>query len=344
MKGRGALSNPAGRYARQVRVRDPAPPQERVATEVTTESTRSLISRNQSPDIPFNLSVNPYRGCEHGCIYCFARPDHARLDLSPGLDFETRIVAKPDAPAVLERELRRRSYRCEVIALGASTDAYQPAEKRFGITRRILQVAVRFGQPISLVTKSSLVLRDLDLLSALAQRNLASVMVSVTSLDSSIKRTLEPRAAGPATRLAVISRLAEAGVPVGVMVAPVIPKITDHELESILEAARDAGATMAGYILLRLPGEVRPLFEQWLASHYPLRQQAVLNLLRECHDGEVYRARWGERMRGTGPYSELLRARFRRLCRRLDLQRRAQLSTDAFAPPPREGDQLSLFS
>ncbi|MEM1090840.1 MAG: PA0069 family radical SAM protein [Pseudomonadota bacterium] len=343
MKGRGAVSNPAGRFNLQVTQPDPAPPLDRIATQVRTEPSRTIITRNSSPDIPFDLSINPYRGCEHGCIYCYARPGHAYLGLSPGLDFETQIFAKPQAPQRLEHELRAPSYRCKVIALGASTDAYQPAEKRMGITRQLLKVMNRFSQPVSVITKSSLILRDKALLAEMARRNLAQVAISITSLTAETKRLLEPRAASAQVRLDVIRELTDAGIPVSVMVAPVIPKITEHEMEAILSASREAGAVSAGYILLRLPAELESLFAEWLGEHYPNRRLAVMNLLRQCHGGEVYRGGFGRRMRGQGPFADLFAQRFARAQRNAGLSARdVTLDTSQFRPPPEAGDQLSL--
>ncbi|MFK7956252.1 MAG: PA0069 family radical SAM protein [Lysobacterales bacterium] len=353
MRGRGALSNPEGRFNVHHHVPDPdvdlGPNLEcgsrsaRLVTRVRSEPSRRVISRNNSSDIPFNLSVNPYRGCEHGCIYCYARPGHAYLGLSPGLDFETQIFAKPQAPQRLEQELRAPSYQCQVIAMGANTDAYQPAERRLGITRQLLKVMNRFSQPVSLITKSSLILRDKALLSAMARRRLAQVSVSVTSLCEETKRRLEPRTASAQVRLKVIRELTEAGIPVNVMVAPVIPKITEHEMEDILGAAAEAGAVSASYILLRLPGELESLFAQWLEEHYPNRQQAVMNLLRQCHGGDVYRGGFGRRMRGQGPFADLYAQRFAKASKRCGLARREiDLDTAAFSPPAQAGDQMTL--
>jgi DNA repair photolyase len=296
-KGRGAVANPAGRFESVVRGRiddgwgsleEELPP---AATELRPWPARSLITRNDSPDLPFTQSINPYRGCEAGCAYCFARPSHAYLNLSPGLDFETKIFYKDNAAALLERELRRPGYACEPIALGTNTDPYQPAERRLGITRSLLEVMWRFRQPVSIVTKGAAVLeRDLDLLAAMARERLAMVALSITSLDDSIKRTLEPRAAGPAARLRLLRRLSDAGIPAMVMVAHVIQAITDHEIEAILEAARGAGAVAAGYVMLRLPWEVQDLFRQWLEAHHPLKARHVMSLLRQMHGGEPERA------------------------------------------------------
>ncbi len=358
MKSRGALSNPVNRFfsthveadsehlGAAAGSGDDWQPQ-KLHTRVSREQARTLITRNASPDVPFNLSINPYRGCEHGCIYCYARPSHAYLDLSPGLDFESRLFAKVNAAWVLERELARPGYRCEVLALGANTDAYQPVEKTLGITRQLLEVMLEFRQPVAIITKGTGILRDLDLLSRLARQNLVTVTISVTSLDPSIKRSLEPRAASPAARLSVIRSLREAGIPVSVLMAPIIPRITDHEIESVLKACAAAGASGAGYILLRLPLEVRPLFNQWLETHFPERAAAVMSLMRQCRGGHEYRGRFGERMKGTGPVAELIRQRFEKAVRRLRLgeqeESRSSLDTHSFRVPPRTGDQLSLF-
>lgn len=351
--GRGSLSNQAGRFeSTQLAAFDdgwgslealqdePAP-----QTTVQADPSRSILSENQSPDIPFRYSVNAYKGCEHGCIYCYARPSHEYLNLSAGQDFETRLFYKPDAPALLEKALRRPGYVCDVISLGANTDPYQPIEKRLQVTRRLLQVALEFGQPVSIVTKGTGVLRDLDLLQALAARNLVQVFISVTSLDSALKRSLEPRAASPTARLRVIADLHEAGIPVGTLVAPVIPGLTDHELESILEAVAKAGARSAHWILLRLPGAVQALFEQWLHQHFPDRATKVLSLLRQCREGAINDPRFGSRMRGSGPVADLIAARFRRAQKQwgLDQRERLQLDTRHFQPPPRSGDQMELI-
>ena len=350
-KGRGALSNPAGRFETLEReaVDDGWPDDESEASAepesvVLTDAARGVISRNQSPDVPFEQSVNPYRGCEHGCVYCYARPTHAWLGLSPGLDFETRLFYKPDAPARLAEELARPGYRCRTIVLGANTDPYQPVERRLGITRGLLEVLAAHRHPVSVVTKGALIERDLDLLAGLAADGLASVMVSVTTLDDELKRTLEPRTAAPARRLAVIRRLADAGVPAGVLLAPVIPAVNDHELEDILAAAAAAGAGSAAWILLRLPHEVRALFEEWLHEHLPDRAERVLSLLRQARGGRDNDPRFGHRMRGSGPWIELLERRFALACRRLGLRvgERRDLATDLFRPPD-AADQLDLL-
>jgi DNA repair photolyase len=350
-KGRGALSNPAGRFETldSEAVDDGWPGDDSEASAepesvVLTDAARGVISSNQSPDVPFEQSVNPYRGCEHGCVYCYARPTHAWLGLSPGLDFETRLFYKPDAPARLAEELARPGYRCRTIVLGANTDPYQPIERRLGITRGLLEVLAAHRHPVSVVTKGALIERDLDLLAGLAADGLASVMVSVTTLDDELKRSLEPRTAAPARRLAVVRRLADAGVPVGVLVAPVIPALNDHELEDILAAAAGAGAESAAWILLRLPHEVRALFEEWLREHLPDRAERVLSLLRQARGGRDNDPRFGHRMRGSGPWIDLLERRFALACRRLGLRvgERRDLATDLFRPPGRV-DQLDLL-
>ncbi len=351
-KGRGAVGNPTPRFDREARIatddgwggaEEPPP---RLDTVYARDSARSIIASNDSPDIPFDHSINPYRGCEHGCIYCFARPTHAYLGLSPGLDFESRIFVKEDAPALLARELRKPSYVCQTIALGANTDPYQPIERKLGLTRRILEVLRDFSHPVGVVTKSALVLRDIDILADMAQRRLVSVAVSLTTLDRGLARSLEPRAATPERRLETIAALAGAGIPTAVLTAPMIPALNDAELERLLEAAAERGATVAGYVLLRLPLEVAPLFEEWLATHVPGKAKHVMALIRESREGKAYRAEWGKRLRGTGPYAEMLRRRFERACRRLGLnERRAtwHLDTTLFRPPPQPGDQLALF-
>ncbi len=319
----------------------------RLLTEVTTVSPRSVISRNQSPDIPFAQSINPYQGCEHGCVYCFARPSHAYHDLNPGLDFESRIIAKPTAAEVLRRELGKRGYQVQPLAIAPNTDAWQPVEARLGITRSILQVMVQTRHPCVAITKSRLVLRDLDLLRDLAQDNLLRIMVSLTSLDPALKRSLEPRAAGPQARLQVIETLADAGIAVGCLLAPVIPAINDGEIEAILAAARDAGANRAGWILLRLPHEVAPLFEAWLQQQFPQRAEHVMSLIRQSRGGKNYSAEFSQRQRGTGVYAQLLDQRFRVACRKLGLDSGSytsdDLCTSLFQPPRPDTPQGSLF-
>ena len=349
-KGRGALSNIPGRFeSHTCEAVDDGWHQEEAPTSVDElvlpDRARSVISSNDSPDVPFDLSINPYRGCSHACVYCFARPSHAYLGLSPGLDFETKLFYKQDAAVLLEAELAKPRYVCKPIALGINTDGYQPLEKRLEVTRDILTVLARCRHPVSLITKSALIVRDLDLLVDLARDRLVSVMLSITSLTNDIKRTLEPRTASPEARLRAMSQLAAAGVPVGVMVAPVIPAITDHELEAILAAARQAGATSASYVLLRLPHEVAPLFREWLAAHYPDRAKHVMSLIAQTRGGKDYDSTFGVRMRGTGAYAELLRTRFELASRRLGFDSgrlRHALATEFFRPPRQAAPQLSL--
>ncbi|REC95285.1 PA0069 family radical SAM protein [Kushneria indalinina] len=313
------------------------------ATEVRLEHSRTAISRNQSPDMPFSSSLNPYRGCEHGCIYCFARPSHAYWDLSPGLDFETRLIARTNLPTLLAEELARPGYVCEPLALGANTDPYQPIERRHQLSRQLLEVLLRHRHPLTITTRSALILRDLDLLTELARERLVRVFISFTTLDSDLKRIMEPRAASPKARLKVIRTLREADVPVGIITAPMIPMINDMALEKLLQAGRDAGATSAGYTLLRLPHEVRPLFEQWLSEHFPDRAGHVMSLIRQSRGGRDYDSRFGHRLRGEGPFADLLAQRFRLAIRRLGLNRRReeeQLDITRFAPPHQ---QIDLF-
>jgi DNA repair photolyase len=351
-KGRGATSNPAGRFERYTAARcDDGWWQEIAprlpATTVTRETCRSIITRNDSPDIAFDRSVNPYRGCEHGCIYCYARPSHANLGLSPGLDFETRLFAKDDAARVLERTLRRPGYRPAPIMLGANTDAYQPAERQRRITRQILEVLAAFGHPVAIATKSALIVRDLDLLAGLARRRLVSVGVSVTTLNEALARRLEPRAAAPRRRIAAIAALSEAGVPVSILAAPMIPRLNDHELEAILTAGAAAGAASANYTLVRLPRELKALFSDWLRAHVPDRAERVLGGIRACRGGALNDSSWQARMRGTGVHAALLAQRFAVACRRLGLAHltpaAAALDCSQFRPPRADADQLSLF-
>jgi DNA repair photolyase len=350
-KGRGALSNPPVRFeSTSVEKADDGWFQEDEGTEslpevVLPDHARSVIATNSSPDVGFDQSINPYRGCSHGCVYCFARPTHAYLGLSPGLDFETRLFYKDHAAEVLRAELAKRSYVCKPIALGINTDGWQPLEKRLQVTRSVLEVLSECRHPLTIVTKSTLLLRDLDLLQDLARDQLVSVMISVTSLDNEIKRTLEPRTASPQARLKVIEALSCAGVPVGVLVAPVIPSLTDHELERILEAAKAAGASSAGYVLLRLPLEVAPLFREWLTSHYPDRAAHVMSLINQSRGGKDYQSQFGTRMVGTGVFAQLLSKRFELAKRRLSLGKgegRHDLRTDLFRPPGRDRAQMTL--
>ncbi len=348
-RGRGAGRNQTGRFEpyETVPIDDgwpagEAPPPLR--TEVAEERPRKVITRNTSPDIPFDRSINPYRGCEHGCIYCFARPTHAFLGLSSGLDFETRLVARPEAPEVLARELASKSYRPDLVAMGTSTDPYQPIEARYGIMRRVLEVLEAHNHPLGIVTKGTLIERDADILGRMAAKGLAHVGISVTTLDPAIARGMEPRVPHPARRLQTIRRLSEAGIPVRVMASPMIPGLTDHELEAILEAGRDAGAVAASWIMLRLPREVSPLFRDWLETTHPTRAAKVMARVTEMHGGRDYDPEWGKRMRGEGQFAEMVARRFDLAVKRLGLvtelppQRR-----DLFAVPPRAGDQLSLF-
>jgi len=351
-KGRGAVSNRPGRYERGDRPReddgwsDPAddddlPP---LATTVTIDATRSAIAWNESPDLGFDRSINPYRGCEHGCVYCFARPTHAWLGLSPGLDFETKLFAKPEAPRLLAEELAKPGYKPALMALGTNTDPYQPIERQMKITRGVLETLFAFNHPVGIVTKSALVLRDVDILAPMARKGLASVTLSVTTLDRDLARNLEPRAATPPRRLETIRRLAEAGVPVGVLAAPMIPALNDAEMEAIFEASAEAGATAAGYVLLRLPLEIKDLFAEWLAAHAPGKAQHVLSLVRQTRRGNLYVDEFGERMRGHGPYAELLQRRCKLALKRLGLEhRRVKHRTDLFQVPPHKGQQMALF-
>jgi DNA repair photolyase len=344
IRGRGARANVRHRFQRRAVI--PLVPEDEEAgppkTEVTAIRARSIITRNQSPDVGFDLSVNPYQGCEHGCVYCFARPSHAYHDLSPGLDFETKILAKTNAVELFREELGKPNYRCEPIAIGVNTDAYQPAERKLKITRGLLQACLDFGQPALLITKSALILRDTDLLAELATQGLVRVSVSVTTLDNELKRILEPRTAGPAARLKIIRHLSEAGVPVSAMVAPVIPRINDHEMEHILESVKDNGALSASYVLLRLPHEVEPLFRDWLASHYPDRAEAVMRAIASCRGGKSYDARFHTRMKGEGLVAEMISQRFRLALKNKGLDGSTPpLRTDRFNRPT--GTQFTLF-
>jgi DNA repair photolyase len=349
-KGRGVSSNVPGRFdSLTVEQCDDGWYQdeivEHLSETVLPDRARSVITSNDSPDVGFEVSINPYRGCSHGCIYCFARPSHAYLGLSPGLDFETKLFYKADAVNILRTELSKPKYVCKPIALGINTDGYQPLEKRLEVTRGILGVLADCRHPVTIVTKSALILRDIDLLKNLAKDALVSVMLSVTSMSPDIKRTLEPRTASPQARLRVIQQLADAGIPVGVLVAPVIPAITDHELEDILAAAKSAGAGSAGYVLLRLPHELKILFRDWLAEHYPDRAKHVMSLINQARGGKDYDSQFGTRMRGTGPYAELLRTRFELAKRKLGFVpagERYQLNTRLFRPPQPDTPQLTL--
>lgn len=335
IKGRAALSNRDSRFSASQSEFDGGQGMASLVTAALPERAKSIIATNRSPDVPFEQSINPYRGCEHGCIYCFARPTHAYLDLSPGLDFETRLFYKPDAAALLEQALARPGYRCAPIALGTNTDPYQPIEKRYRVTRGILEVLDRCDHPVTIVTKGSLIERDLDLLAGMAARGLAAVMISVTTLDNSLKRVMEPRAAAPAARLGVLRQLADRGIPVGVLVAPLIPWINDNELEDILEASAAAGARSAAYIFLRLPLEVRELFTEWLRQHFPQRASHVMSLVAQSRGGGANDPRFGTRMTGQGAIADLLCRRFRVACRRNGLAQSGAASLDCsrFRPP-----------
>ncbi len=349
-KGRGAALNPEGRFERENREAFDdgwaAPPNEapgRPQTIVTAERVKSIISRNDSPDIPFTCSINPYRGCEHGCIYCYARPSHAYLNLSPGLDFETRLFAKVNAAECLREEFARPGYACSTISIGANTDPYQPVEREWKITRSILEVMAACDHPIGIVTKNALVERDLDILAPMAAKGLAKVYISVTTLDHELARHMEPRASAPARRVEAIRRIAQAGVPVGVMVAPIVPFLTDSATEQILEAAREAGAQSAGYVLMRLPYEVKDLFKDWLMQHYPLKAAHVMSRVHQMRGGRENDPQFGTRMRGSGEFADVLRSRFEKTCRRLGLnEHRRELDTTQFRRPRLDG-QMDLF-
>jgi DNA repair photolyase len=348
LRGRGADSNQAGRFeatSREAFDDGWAPEEVRlVRTEVRLERPRSAITYNRSPDVPFDRSINPYRGCEHGCIYCYARPSHAWLNLSPGLDFETRLIARPGIAQVLEGELRKPAYIVQPIALGTNTDPYQPIEREHGLMREILQVLSAFRHPVWITTRGALVERDIDLIAPLAAQGLAAVSVSVTTLDDDVARRMEPRAPAPKRRLQMIRRLAEAGVPVRIQVSPLIPALTDHELEAVMEAGRDAGARYANSIPLRLPLEVAGLFRDWLEATFPDRAARVMGRVRELHGGRDYDPEFGKRMRGQGLWAELIHQRADLARKRLGLgQGVPPLRCDLFQPPPRPGDQLSLF-
>jgi DNA repair photolyase len=349
-KGRGVSSNVPGRFdSTALEKIDDGWYQDEIVENLTEtvlpDRARSVITSNDSPDVGFEVSINPYRGCSHGCVYCFARPSHAYLGLSPGLDFETKLFYKADAADILRAELAKPKYVCKPIALGINTDGYQPLEKRLGVTRSILAVLESCRHPLTIVTKSALIVRDIDLLSSLAKDNLVSVMLSITSLSNDIKRTLEPRTASPQARLRVVQQLSEAGIRVGVLVAPVIPAITDHEMEDILGAAKAAGASSAGYVLLRLPHELKILFREWLAEHYPDRAKHVMSLINQASGGKDYNSQFGTRMRGTGPYADLLRTRFELAKRKLgyaSAEERYELDTTLFRRPAPDTPQLSL--
>jgi DNA repair photolyase len=349
IKGRGALSNPPGRFDKLTQEFEhdgwyEEEPPTKLETVVLPEHARTIISRNNSPDIPFAQSINPYRGCAHACPYCFARPSHAYVGLSPGLDFETKLFYKTDAAAVLKKELSAPSYKCAPIMLGANTDPYQPLEKTHKITRSILEVLLEHKHPVNITTKGALVARDVDLLAQFARDGLARVMFSIPTLDNEMKRMLEPRAASAGAKLKAMRVLAEAGVPVGVLVAPVIPVLTEHEIEAVLEASREAGASLAGYTMLRLPWEVKDLFREWLAEHFPDRAAHVMSIVRGMRGERDNDPDFGTRMHATGPVAQLIRQRFQLACRRLGFppDRQNALPTNLFRPPLRTHPQLSL--
>jgi DNA repair photolyase len=351
LHGRGAVSNASGRYERHARVLvddgwrledDDAPPP--LKTEVLVDSSRTIITRNNSPDLSFDRSINPYKGCEHGCVYCFARPTHAYLGLSPGADFESKLFAKPNAAELLARELSAPGYVPRTIAIGTNTDPYQPTEKRMRIMRSILEVLHEFRHPVGIVTKSALIARDIDILAPMAELGLARVALSVTTLDRGLARTMEPRAATPQRRLDTIRILSEAGIPTAVMFAPVIPALNDEELETVLGEAAKMGATSAGYVLLRLPLEIKDLFREWLAANAPGRARHVMSLIRQMRGGKDYDAQWHSRMKGTGPYAEMIARRFHLAVKKLGLNRPSKpLNIERFRRPVRHGEQLGLF-
>jgi DNA repair photolyase len=347
-KGRGTGINPVPRFGESARERVDdgwqQTEEQALVTEVLVDTSRTIITYNKSPDVPFDRSINPYKGCEHGCVYCFARPTHAYLDLSPGLDFESRIFAKPDAPELLARELARSGYRPAPIALGVNTDAYQPVERKLRITRGVLDVLEAHQHPVAIVTKSSLIERDIDLLGPMAERGLVKVMVSVTSLDRGLSRRMEPRAAAPERRLQTIKTLSGAGIPVGVLFAPLIPALNDSEMEAVVKAVAAVGAESAAYVMLRLPFEVKDLFQNWLVEHYPLKAEHVMSIIYNLRDGRANSARFGERMTGTGEYARLMAQRFELACKAAGLNRvESGLDSSRFTVPVKSGDQLSLL-
>ena len=352
-KGRGAVSNPKSRLDRIDRIREhdgwgisEDEYIEKLQTQLAPDASKTIISFNKSPDIPFDRSINPYKGCEHGCVYCYARPTHGYLGLSPGLDFETKIFYKHNAAKLLEKELQSPRYKCEPIAIGVNTDAYQPAEKELKITRAILEVLSAYNHPVSIITKSSRILNDLDILGPMGHKSLVHVMLSVTTLDPNLARLMEPRASRPENRLATIKALNDAGVPTGVLVSPIIPAINDSEVEAIIEAAANLGAVQAGYIMLRLPHELKELFIDWLREHLPDREKRVLTLIRHIRDGKLNTAEFGNRMWGGGPYAEMIKQRYKLACRRFGLNQRDEswdFNCSLFKVPPRVGDQFELI-
>ena len=350
IRGRGARSNASGRYESDTReafddgwTPDDVEPVQ-LTTTVSPEKAKVIITRNDSPDVGFSASINPYRGCEHGCIYCYARPAHAYMGLSPGLDFESKLFFKPQAAELLERELSKPRYTPEFIHIGGNTDPYQPQERRLRVTRQIIEVLSRFNHPFSIITKSGLILRDLDLLAPMAEKNLVRVAISITSLDRKLARSMEPRAATPEKRIDTVKRLSDAGVPVFVMFAPSIPGLNDHEMEAVLERAAAAGATGAGYVTLRLPMEIADLFKEWLATDHPDRASRVMSLLRQMRGGKDYDSQWGKRMKGEGPLAALMSRRFAVAKTRYGLTKRlGDLDLSLFRVPPKAGGQIDLF-
>ena len=350
VKGRGARSNATSRFVAAQKeafddgwtLEDPEPAQ--LTTVVLPDKARTIITRNSSPDIGFDRSINPYRGCEHGCIYCFARPAHAYLGLSPGLDFESRLFFKPEAAQLLTAELSKKGYVPKSIQVGADTDPYQPLERKLRVTRQVLEVLQAFRHPFSIITKSNLITRDADILGEMGRAGLARAAISITSLDRKIARSMEPRAATPQRRLDAVRQLSQAGCPVTVMFAPVVPGLTDHELEAVLEASAEAGATSAGYVMLRLPLEIAELFQEWLATDHPDRAARVMSLVKQMRRGKTYTSEWGVRGRGEGPLADLVAARFKAARKRYGLEgMRGGLDVAQFRPPPKAGDQMSLF-
>ncbi len=350
IKGRGTASNPDARFLENTRERIDdgwltAESNTKPTTTVVEEKAKRIISSNNSPDIPFTQSINPYRGCEHGCIYCYARPAHAYMDLSPGLDFETRLFYKKNAVELLKRELSAPTYQCSPIALGGNTDAYQPIERGLKVTRQIIELLHETRHPVTIVTKSSLVERDLDLLSSMAKDNLVKVFISITTLNNILMQSMEPRATAPARRLQTLKTLSQAGIPVGVMFAPVIPFINDHEMETVLEQANSAGIESAGYVLLRLPHEIKTLFKQWLQHHYPDKAEHVMSVIRQSRGGKDYDADYRQRLKGTGVFADLIQQRFNKCCARLGIAKgeHIQLNCHSFIKPVLSGQQQQLF-
>ncbi len=350
IKGRGSLSEPDARFLSHTRHDiddgwESNREEKKLVTSVTAEKPKTIISRNQSPDIPFELSINPYRGCEHGCIYCYARPSHAYVDLSPGIDFETKLFYKPNAAALLEKELAAQSYQCRPIALGTNTDPYQPIERKYQISRQIIKVLSERQHPMTIVTKSSLVERDIDLLAPMAEKNLVKVFISVTTLDHQLMQKMEPRTTAPKARLQTLARLHEAGIPTGMMFAPVIPVINDSEMETILERGMETGISNAGYVLLRLPHEIKDLFKEWLDEHYPLKTSHVMNIISASRGGKLNDPEFHSRLTGQGVFADMIRKRFHKACKELGLniEENIQLDNSQFIKPVLKGQQHELF-